>query len=356
MGIESFGIRVFFLSALIAVANFALSIMGYSIREGGPKSFSQPIHELIIFQAILLLTPYLFIYSLIESRKIILPRSLPKLVSMGLLTCVLVLSFSVEGVSDYSDYKSFAENKSALPEYLVLIYILYLSTKKWHTGLGDNLVLCFLISFFIVSGYRLPAIYFFIIFLANFKIRTIIVLGALFASIIVYTQALRFDALSINSDLLILALTSNAFDTLYSGDLISSANSLCQYSLTIPLSFIAHIFPLPSNWAFPHYQSNILNCTPTPGGGILAGYISYLTNTDPDHLIYLSILFLPFIFYLRRFSWRINWLYVIVFSIFAFRGFNYGPVALFKPILLMIVLFCIVKAISNILREGYVKN
>jgi hypothetical protein len=353
MQIQKFGTRLFSLSALIAFANFTFSIVGYLLRGEATERFNQSIYELIIFQAIVLLIFYLVLYYLISRKKIIQPRLFPGIISLSLLICIFIILFSVPDSSEYSDYKSFAENKSVLPEYSVLIYIIYFSTKRWATGFRDYLILVILAVVFFIDGYRMPAIYYCIILLANFRFRTIIAYGSLFFLLIIYSQISRFQGLDISSDFVLFVATSNAFDTLYSGDLISSANSLCQYSAMIPASFLFHILPLPSELAFPYYQANILNCTPTPGGGILAGYISYLTNVPIKYLIYFSVLLFPFFIYLIRFIGNLNWLYIIVLCVFAFRGFNYGPIALIRPIVLTFILFFVIQIISNVFKSAF---
>ena len=336
--------RLYINSTLILIANYVLSLVGIYLRPellGRFDFFS--VYYLLISQ-FLLISSFLLIMRFIHNKIVRHNRIYTVQPSISFLILAMFFLFLpfVKSVQNFGDYKEFSEAKTALAEYLFILYGFYFITKR-NLRTSDILLTLILLIYFAFIGYRFVSLYMFIILLSCFSLSRVVIPTMIFLAFLVYSQFTRFG-LSFSSffDIFFYIFSSNAFDTLYSGLLILDTNINCGYSLVIPFSFFAHIFPVPSSVFFPFYQDHLHSCTPTPGGGVLSAYFFYLVGLREIgfEFILLTFLFCVFLIVLVGKFRLAPPIYAFVL-IFSYRAFNYGPVVLFKPAIIAFIMILI---------------
>jgi hypothetical protein len=174
---------------------------------------------------------------------------------------------------------------------------------------------------------------------------------------LVYTQAARMGVLHFGLEEMLYVLTINAYDTLFSSARIILVNSSCSFQYDFLLNYLSQILPLPSSINHPTYLQQIRACTSIPGGGLFFSYLYFLLGFEAENGI-------PFLSGILAISFFIVLIYILFFllthapaglafvaMVFSFRAFNYGPVALFRPAVIMLLLVICYQVIFYIMPK-----
>lgn len=346
--------RLFFYCSMILFANYVLSLVGVYLRQEVFNKFDFWSVFYLLISQILFISSFLlimnFYYNKVVGRRRV--YTVQPSVSLSLLVVFFLFLPFVKSVHDFGDYKEFSGAKTALAEYLFIIYGFYFITKRKLRAL-DIFLSFILLVYFAFIGYRFVALYMFIMLLSCFRLSLVVIPSIIFLVFLVNSQLTRFGlSSSAFFEVFFYVFSSNAFDTLYSGLLMLETNNNCSYSILIPASFLGHIFPIPSSVFFPFYQEHLHACTPTPGGGVLSAYFFYLVGLREIGFEFVLLTFL-FVFFLmvpaRKFRFSAP---VYAFAlIFSYRAFNYGPVALFKPAMISFIVISFLYALHFLTRR-----
>ena len=333
------------IAVLILTLNYSFALIGFMLRpQYKAGQYNEVMRDVLIWQGLFLLVYFLMMFVFLRAvtkEKLIVPKV--KHLNIILWIFIFFLLITVPTSWDYSSYRAFAPYKSTIPEYTILIVAIILLNRQGKFGWLDRILLLMFACFFLLAGYRMVAVYYIIFFVFQYNLKAFILYGGSAFALIVYTQIARLGIDGFSAELVLTALTINAFDTLFSSARVILVNSTCDYGIELLISYFLQAFPIPSSLSPALYLDNIKACTNIPGGGAFFAYWFYLLGFDGANGIMIvdgiiALLSFCLLVGLVLFMYSLSPGTLIVGFIFAFRAFNYGPVALFRP---AIIFLCI---------------
>ena len=350
---------LFGISVLILISNYFFSVIGLLVRQNFRNGeFNEIMTHILVWQGSFIILYICILYVFVRKMNFRYTSRLKikhlNIVLWSIIAAILIL---VPVEQDYGSYRQFAPNKSTLPEYTVIILSIILLSKGGMFGRFDRLLLLIFAGAFLVSGYRMVAVYYIIFFMLNYRLRNILFYGSTAFVVILVTQANRIGASSLSVDTFLYVTSINAFDTIYSSAKIVALNERCGPGNSLLLSYFAQAIPLPSSVNPPLYINRIQDCTTIPGGGVFFSYWYYLLGFSASDAIpfiegFLSLLaFSLLVIVVHVLFHKVSHGMLIVSIVFAFRTFNYGPVALFRPSMFFLLIFSIVALAISLLPK-----